>query len=75
MRSLQYVGGRQNYGYFLGTLNIPKRDHNFDIHPNWSASPAWPMSFDRFQHPLLLSKSNNRVAVKELKLSYHRVYK
>ena len=35
------MGGCQNYGPFLGTLNIrcriiigyPKRDHNFDNHP------------------------------------------
>ena len=29
------VGGCQNYGPFLGTLNIrcPERDHNFDNHP------------------------------------------
>ena len=35
------LGGCQNYGPFLGTLNIrgriilgnPKRDHNFDNHP------------------------------------------
>ena len=37
---LGYMGGCQNYGPFLGTLNIggrinrdPKRDHNFDNHP------------------------------------------
>ena len=37
------LGGCQNYGPFLGTLNIrgpyynrdPKRDHNFDNHPFW----------------------------------------
>ena len=37
----QDLGGCQNYGPFLGTLNIrgriiigtPKRDHNFDTHP------------------------------------------
>ena len=37
-----YMGGCQNYGPFLGTLNIrvpyynrdPKRDHNFDNHPH-----------------------------------------
>ena len=36
-----YLGGCQNYGPFLGTLNIrcriiigiQKRDHNFDNHP------------------------------------------
>ena len=33
------MGGSQNYGPFLGTLNIrynrdPERDHNFDNHPN-----------------------------------------
>ena len=36
-----YMGGCQNYGPFLGTLNIgcrikigiPKKDHNFDNHP------------------------------------------
>ena len=36
-----YMGGCQNYGPFLGTLNIrgriiigtPKRDHNFDDQP------------------------------------------
>ena len=28
------MGGCQNYGPFLGTLNRdPKRDHNFDNHP------------------------------------------
>ena len=27
-----YMGGCQNYGPFLATLN-PKRDHNFDNHP------------------------------------------
>ena len=37
----EHMGGCQNYGPFLGTLNIrgriiigiPKRDHNFDNHP------------------------------------------
>ena len=38
-----HMGGCQNYGPFLGALNIrfrnyynrdPKRDHNFDIHPH-----------------------------------------
>ena len=37
----RYMGGCQNYGPFLGTLNIrcrsivgiQKRDHNFDNHP------------------------------------------
>ena len=39
---LLHMGGCQNYGPFLGTLNIrvpyyikdPKRDHNFDNHPH-----------------------------------------
>ena len=39
-----HMGGCQNYGPFLGTLNIrcriilgiPKRDHNFDNHPHVS---------------------------------------
>ena len=40
-RSNSFKGGSQNYGPFLGTLNlrgriiigIQKRDHNFDNHP------------------------------------------
>ena len=38
---MAYMGGCQNYGPFLGTLNTrcrtvmgtPKRDHNVDNHP------------------------------------------
>ena len=30
-----YMGGCQNYGPFLGTLNRdPKKDHKIDNHPN-----------------------------------------
>ena len=40
------MGGGQNYGPFLGTLNIrcrycnrdPKRDHHLDNHPDETAS-------------------------------------
>ena len=42
------MGGCQNYGPFLGTLNNrcrtilgdPKRDHNFDNHPKWTRTTS-----------------------------------
>ena len=47
------MGGCQNYGPFLGTLKYevpyynrdPKRDHNFDNHPNVFFEASAPRTY------------------------------
>ena len=47
-----YMGGFQNYGPFLDTLNVrcciyrdPKKDHNFDHHPHKGFRFTWGLGF------------------------------